>query len=88
MCSSLLPAASGQTLVAEKPEFHALVPDDAVLEKLAGGYKFLEGPAWHPGEPGLIFSDIPGDKLNRYDPATKAATVFREPSHHAYFFFY
>ncbi len=83
MCSSLLPAASGQSFVAEKPEFRQLVPGDAVLEKLAGGFGFTEGPAWNPGGHYLVFSDIPGDRLHGYDPATKAVTVLREPSHHA-----
>ena len=78
-----LSAASGQSLVAEKPEFHQLVPDDAVVEKLASGFRFLEGPAWNVKGGFLIFSDIPADKMYRYDPATGAVTVFREPSDNA-----
>ena len=58
------------------------MPADAVVEKLVGGFQFLEGPAWKPNEGVLIFSDIPADKMYRFDPATKAATVFREPTHH------
>ena len=78
-----LSAASGQSLVAEKPEFHQLVPDDAVVEKLAGGFRFTEGPAWNVAGSFLVFSDIPADKMHRFDPVTKAVTVYREPSHHA-----
>lgn len=83
MTLPVLPVASGQSLVVEKPEFRQLVPDDAVVEKLASGFRFVEGPAWNPKDHYLIFSDIPADKMYRYDPATKAVTVFREPSQNA-----
>ncbi len=73
----------GQSLVVERPEFRQIVPDDAAAEKLAGGFKFVEGPAWNADSGFLIFSDIPADKMFRYDPATKGVTVFREPSHNA-----
>ena len=72
--------ASGQSFVVEKPAFRDLVPEDATVEKLAGGFQFAEGPAWNRQGSFLIFSDIPADKIYRYDPATKAVTVFREPS--------
>ena len=75
--------ASGQSLVVEKPAFRELVPEDARVEKLAGGFQFTEGPAWNVRGVFLVFSDIPADKMYRYDPATRAVTVFREPSHYA-----
>ncbi len=81
-----LPASSpvfGQSLVVEKPEFRQLVPDDAVVEKLAGGFKFLEGPAWNAVGRFLVFSDIPADKMYWCDPVTKRIAVFREPSRNA-----
>ena len=34
-------------------------------EKLAGGFQFLEGPLWMP-DGGLLFSDIPADRIYRY----------------------
>ena len=83
MILPVLPVASGQSLVAEKPEFRQLVPDGATIEKLAGGFQFIEGPAWNPVGGFLVFSDIPADKMYRFDPATRAATVYREPSRHA-----
>ena len=75
--------ASGQSFVVEKPAFRELVPENARVEKLAGGFQFTEGPAWNVQGAFLVFSDIPADKMFRYDPATQAVTVFREPSHHA-----
>ena len=35
-------------LHAESPHFWALVPRDAKLEKVAGGFGFTEGPVWDP----------------------------------------
>ena len=52
------------------------------MEPLATGYDFLEGPVWLPAERALIFSDIPGDAMYRWD-AAGGATVYRQPSHKA-----
>jgi len=43
------------------------------VEKVADGFKFVEGPVWTGRE--LLFSDIPGDTIYRPDK-----TVFRQPS--------
>ena len=53
-----------------------IVAPDALLEPLATGYDFLEGPVWLPGVRALIFSDIPGDAMHRWD-ALSGTTVFR-----------
>jgi gluconolactonase len=56
------------------PAFDALVPPDAKLEIIVDGLDWCEGPLWipRPGEPGagggfLIFSDIPPNKIYRWD---------------------
>lgn len=59
-----------------------VVEKDVLLEQLVSGFKFLEGPLWHPGERHLIFSDIVGDAMYRWSE-TDGATVFRQPSHMA-----
>ena len=69
-----------QVIVAEKPEFRALVAEDAVVEKVVGGFGFLEGPAWNPVEKFLVFSDIPHDCIYRLDPVAKTGVDFRRPS--------
>ena len=83
----MLAASLGaQTVVqVEKPEFLALVPENATLEAVATGFQFLEGPAWNLLDETLTFSDIPGNRLYRFDPAAKDAApqIFREPSNHA-----
>lgn len=56
-----------------------VIDADASLTKVADGFKFLEGPIWHPKAKHLTFSDIPGDTLYRLDSADKV-TIFRAPS--------
>ncbi|OPZ15674.1 MAG: Gluconolactonase precursor [candidate division BRC1 bacterium ADurb.BinA364] len=46
-------------------QFREILPADAQLEKLAGGFVFTEGPVWHPGERCLYFSDIPASVTRR-----------------------
>lgn len=39
--------------------FDAVVPPDATVEKVAGGFTWVEGPVWDPKGFRLLFSDIP-----------------------------
>jgi gluconolactonase len=57
-----------------------VLPAGAKVEKLAGGFSFIEGPVWTPEDGGyLIFSDINANRLIRWSPRT-GATTFRSPS--------
>lgn len=47
-------------------------------EKVASGFQFTEGPAWHP-EGFLIFSDIPANRIVKWTGKDTVET-FREPS--------
>jgi gluconolactonase len=60
----------------EDPAAEALVAPDAKVEKLAGDFKFLEGPVWLPEKKTLVFSDIPASKLMQWT-ADKGVTEFR-----------
>ena len=62
-----------------------IVPSGAKVEKLAGGFGFLEGPVWVPkgggeGEGYLVFSDIPGNVIHKWDPASGKVSVLVERS--------
>ena len=60
----------------------AIVPADAVIEKLAGGFVFIEGPVWvrgWEGSPFLLFSDVRGNAIYKWDPATSETSDFRKP---------
>lgn len=55
---------------------------NAEPELVQSGFGFTEGPAWSPSGGFLVFSDIPGDQLWRWDEAG-GVDSFRKPSHMA-----
>jgi gluconolactonase len=65
------------------PRFDELVPHDAVIEVLAMGFDWAEGPVWMPAsgdrEACLLFSDVPRNRIHRWRPG-KGVDVFLEPS--------
>ncbi len=68
-------------IVRLDPAVDAIVPADAKVEKLAGGFGFLEGPIWvHAmGQGYLLFSDIPANVIRKWDPK-EGVSVFLEKS--------
>ncbi|MEO5926236.1 MAG: SMP-30/gluconolactonase/LRE family protein [Bryobacteraceae bacterium] len=58
------------------PAFDALVPRDAKIEKLAGGFTFTEGPLWRP-EGALWFSDVVGNVVRQWTPDGKVTEILR-----------
>jgi gluconolactonase len=57
-----------------------LFPADAVLERVATGAIWSEGPVWLPVARRLRWSDIPNDRILEYDEATGEMLVFRAPA--------
>ena len=64
------------------PRFRSVVGGTAELEKVATGFMFTEGPLWHPTGKFLLFSDMPGNIIRRYNGADGVET-FRKPSNMA-----
>jgi gluconolactonase len=59
--------ATGRFEAYDRQAFREVVPAEARIEKLAGGFGFLEGPVWTNRDGGyLIFSDIPRHELKRW----------------------
>jgi gluconolactonase len=58
------------------------VGDDR-LERLHGGCRWAEGPLYLPAWRQLIWSDIPNDRMLRWDEMTGAVGVFRSPAGHS-----
>ncbi len=56
---------------------------NAAVERLATGLRWGEGPVWLGDQRCLLVSDIPNDRILRWDEETGAASVFRKPSHKA-----
>ncbi len=54
------------TIERQDPRFDALVPKDAVLEKLADGFDWSEGPAWDRRQRHLVFSDVPRNTVFKW----------------------
>ena len=53
---------------------------DDWLECLHTGCRWTEGPAYFPAGRYLVFSDIPNDRILRWDEASGAVGVFRQPT--------
>ncbi|MCZ6489664.1 MAG: SMP-30/gluconolactonase/LRE family protein, partial [Acidobacteria bacterium] len=64
---------------AGSQHFHDLVPNDAVLERVAHGHIFTEGPVWNAREGVLYFVDIIGDTIWKWTPGV-GESVFLRPS--------
>ena len=60
--------------------FQRLVISTARLERLYEGCRWAEGPAYFPAGRYLIWSDIPNDRMLRYDETSGAVSVFRHPA--------
>ncbi len=56
-----------------------LIPGDARIEQIAGGFWFTEGPVWRGDH--LLFSDLPNSRIVRWDgePGGPVVSTFRHP---------
>jgi gluconolactonase len=53
------------------------------VERLATGCRWSEGPVWFGDGRFLLWSDIPNNRILRWDEETGAVSVFRKPSNNA-----
>ncbi|MDQ4136464.1 MAG: SMP-30/gluconolactonase/LRE family protein [Pseudomonadota bacterium] len=60
--------------------FKGLVKTTARVEKLYEGCRWAEGPAYFPAGRYLVWSDIPNDRMLRFDETTGTVGVFRHPA--------
>jgi gluconolactonase len=61
------------------PRFAGTGGDRTVARLFAGG-RWLEGPAYHPAGRFVLFSDIPNDRVLRYDEVSERTDVFLTPA--------
>lgn len=59
------------------------IDGDGKTERLYSGARWTEGPTYFPAGRYLIFSDIPNDRILRWDELSGAIGIFREPSGYA-----
>ena len=55
----------------------------ASVEQLGSGLRWAEGPVWFGDGRYLLFSDIPNNRIMRWDETTSGLSVFRQPSNHS-----
>ncbi|WP_427184893.1 SMP-30/gluconolactonase/LRE family protein [Bordetella bronchialis] len=65
------------------PAFDALHLPLAAVERIATGSRWAEGPVWFGDGRYLLWSDIPNDRIMRWDEATGQVGVFRGPANNA-----
>jgi gluconolactonase len=61
-----------------EPALDTIIDADAMLEQVASGFVFTEGPVWSP-DGGLLFSSPNTNAIYRWDPSGRV-TVFRSKS--------
>ncbi len=62
------------------PRFRALAMGNVHVEKLYTGCRWAEGPAWFPAGRYLVWSDIPNNRMMRFDETDGSVSVFRQPA--------
>jgi len=75
-------AATG-AIVRVDPALDAIVPANATVEKVAGGFQFTEGPLWRPSEKRLWFSDVLGNVLRAVTPEGQVEVLIEHAAGHS-----
>ena len=65
------------------PRFNRYRIGSAAVERLATGCRWAEGPVWFGDGRFLVWSDIPNNRMLRWDEQTGAVSVFRHPSNNS-----
>lgn len=66
-------------IVREDPALDRLIPPGAIVEVLASGFEWTEGPVWDRKGQRLLFSDIPRNSIYQWTPQ-KGIELFLKPS--------
>jgi len=56
---------------------------NAVVERLFTGCRWAEGPVWFGDARCLIWSDIPNNRMLRWNEESREVSVYRSPAHHS-----
>ena len=70
-------------VITMHPSFDRLRIGLASVEQLHTGCRWSEGPVWFGDQRCLLWSDIPNNRILRWDEETGATSVFRKPSNNA-----
>ena len=74
--------STNKSVMRIDPALDALIPPDANLELVKGGFGFTEGALWVPERKGgyLLFSDIPANVIYKLNPADDKVSVWLDHS--------
>jgi gluconolactonase len=64
------------------PRFRRYILDNAFLEALATGFRWVEGPVWMGDADCLLFQDLPNDRTLRWSERD-GVSLYRSPSRYA-----
>jgi gluconolactonase len=67
-------------IIALDPSFENYHLKLSAVERLATGCRWSEGPVWFGDSRMLVWSDIPNNRMLKWDEETGAVTNFRKPS--------
>jgi gluconolactonase len=65
-CILVTPALAMAQIERLDPRFDTLIPRDAVIEELADGIEWAEGPVWNARDQSLLLSDVPRNVILRW----------------------
>lgn len=65
------------------PSFRRSIRFSAKVERLFDGCIWAEGPVYFAAHRSLVWSDIPNDRMLRYDECSGQVSVFRSPSNYS-----
>ena len=65
-----------ETYVVHDERFRSLIIGHAKLEQLWTGGRWVEGPVYVPAAKSVLWSDIPNDRVMRYDECDSSVSVF------------
>ena len=66
-----------------EPEFAACIIGHARVERLWTGARWSEGPVWFAAGRYLLWSDIPNNRILRFDETDGSVSTFRQPSNNS-----
>jgi gluconolactonase len=66
-----------------EPSFDKYRIATAAVERIATGMRWAEGPIWFGDGRYLLWSDIPNNRIMRWDEETGQVSIFRKPSGYA-----
>ncbi len=65
------------------PRFNQCLTGHGRVERLWTGARWTEGPSWFAAGRYLVFSDIPNNRMMRFDETDGSMSVFRQPSNNS-----